>query len=238
MLERVLGIIPARGGSKGVPRKNLRVVAGESLIVRAVRTAQESERLTHLVTSTDDDEIASAARAAGSRVRRRPDDLATDASLVVLTALDALVAAEAELGVTFDAVALVQPTAPLRRGGDLDAMVALLDADDDADCAISVCEVNAVHPAQMYRPGPGASIEPFWPELEAVRRQDLPPLYHRNGAFYVTRRSTLVDEQRIMGAKPLAYVMPSEWLANIDDERDLLIADALAERWDAMVRDQ
>src|SRR6476659_4021910 len=93
-----LGVIPARGGSKGVHRKNLRLLAGETLLARAVRTAQESKRLTHFVTTTDDKDIASAARDAGSPVRRRPPELATDDAPMVVAVLDALSHAEEEHG--------------------------------------------------------------------------------------------------------------------------------------------
>ena len=189
--------------------------------------------MTSFVTTTDDDEIASVAGELGSPVRRRSSDLATDDAPIVLATLDALHAVEQEFGETFDAVALIQPTAPLRRGSDLDAMVELLEDSHDADCVISVCSVNDVHPARMYRVDRRMRMRPLWPKWERNQRQQLPTLYLRNGVGYVTRRSTLVDEQRLIGSRQLAYVMTSEWHANIDDERDLLIVDALAERWDS-----
>jgi CMP-N,N'-diacetyllegionaminic acid synthase len=192
MFQHVLGVIPARGGSKGVTRKNLRQVGGRSLVAHAIRTAAESTRLTRFVTTTDDDEIASAAREEGSPVRRRPSELATDDAPMALTVLDALNSAEEECGLVFDAVVLLQPTSPLRRGSDVDAAVELLEQDDRADCAISVCQVEDVHPARMYRLVGRRSMHPLWPEWETAQRQDLPPLYYRNGAVYVTRRSTLV----------------------------------------------
>jgi N-acylneuraminate cytidylyltransferase len=83
----------------------------------------------------------------------------------------------------------------------------------------------------MYRLEAQERLVPLWPEWERVQRQDLPALYYRNGAIYTTRRSTLVLSREVMGAQPLAYEMPSRWLVNIDDERDLLLAETLAQHW-------
>ena len=231
MFDRVLGVIPARGGSKGVHRKNLRLVSGASLLAWAVRAAEESSRLTRVVITTDDDEIATAGGELGAFVHRRPAALGADDSPVSLSVLDALTEIERQDAHGYDAVVLLQPSAPLRRGGDIDAMVDLLAQDDGADCVISVCDVGDVHPARMYRVGDAGRMEPLWPEWERARRQDLPPLYHRNGAVYVVRRSTLVANREMVGDHPLAYVMSSRWLANIDDERDLLTADLHAADW-------
>ena len=234
MFERVLGVIPARGRSKGVHRKNLRQVRGESLLAWAIRAADESTRLTRFVTTTDDDEIERAARELGSAVRRRSLELGADDSPVSLSVLDALRVVEREDASEYDAVVLLQPTSPLRRGRDVDIVVGVLEQDTDADCVISVCEVGDAHPARMYSMDDAGRMHPLSADWERARRQELPPLYVRNGAVYAVRRSTLVTNRELLGERPRAYVMPSRWRANIDDERDLIVANALAEEWIAV----
>lgn len=228
---RSLGVIPARSGSKGVTNKNLRLVGGEPLVAYAIRTASESRLLTSFVTTTDGDEIAAVARRYGSPVLRRPAVLARDDTPIVPVILHALEHAEQESGAPFDAVVLLQPTAPIRTGEDVDAVIGILEKDPSVDSVISVCPVEDGHPARMYRLDADGWMAPLWPDLEAAHRQDLPPLVHRNGALYAVRRRFLVEQQSVMAPRKKAYVMPRERLANIDDERDLVITDALVRHW-------
>lgn len=228
---RVLGVIPARQGSKGVPGKNLRPVAGEPLIAHSIRAARESRRLTHFLVSTDGEEIAAAARRLECPVSMRPPELAADETPMPPVLQYALAESEARAGEPFDALVLLQPTSPIRTGADVDAVVTMLEEQPETESVVSVCAVDDAHPARMYRLGNGGEMEPLWPEWEMTRRQELPPLYHRNGALYAVRRKTLVEDGVIVGRVCRAYVMPREQLANIDDERDLEIADLLVRRW-------
>lgn len=228
---RSLGVIPARGGSRAVPRKNLREVAGEPLIAYAIRTAQDSQLLTAFLTTTDDVEIAEAAARLGSRVLRRPPELARDDTPMVPVLLHALEWAEAQAGARYDALVLLQPTAPIRTGEDVDGAIALLRDDPDVDAVISVCPMDDVHPARMYRVDAHGYMEPLEPEWERAQRQELPVVYYRNGAIYACRRELLVGEGTVLGGRRKAYVMPRERLANVDDERDLAIADVLVRLW-------
>ncbi len=230
---KVLGLIPARGGSKGVPRKNLRPVAGEPLLAYAVRAALDSRRLTAVVTSTDDPEIAALAGELGSRVLLRPAELAADDTPMVPVALHALEHEERELGEPFDALVLLQPTSPIRTGADVDAVIEILAGEPRVDTVISVSAMDDVHPARMYRLGEDGVLEPLWSEWETAQRQDLPVVYYRNGALYAVRRRALIDHRSLMAGRKRAYVMPREQLVNVDDERDLLIADLLVGRWKA-----
>lgn len=228
---RTLGVIPARGGSRGVPRKNLREVAGEPLIVYAMRTAQESKALTSFVVSTDDDEIAAVAGRFGCPVLRRPAELAADDTPMVEVLLHALEQCEAAGAARVDAIVLLQPTAPIRTGEDVDRAVALLRRDPNVDCVISVCPMDDVHPARMYRIEEDGWMEPLWADWERARRQDLPVVYYRNGAIYVCRRALLLGGRRVVGGRRKAYVMARARLANVDDERDLAVADVLVRLW-------
>ncbi len=229
----VLAVIPARGGSKGVPGKNLREVAGVPLVVHAIQAAREATGLDAFVVSTDDRRIAEVARAAGAAVVMRPAELAGDESAVAEALVHALAAVEADGSGPFDAVVVLQPTAPLRSGAHVDEAIERLDAHPAADSVVSVCALEDVHPARMYRLGAGDAMEPLWPEWERSHRQDLPRVYQRNGAIYVVRRALLLDEGLVIGHAPAPYVMSAQLLANIDDERDLLVADALMRAWQA-----
>jgi len=228
---RVIGIIPARGGSKGVPRKNLRLVAGLPLIVYAIQAAQESKLLTAFLTTTDDPEIAEVARRFGSPVLLRPSELARDDTPMVPVLLHALEHAEKDAGMPYDAIVLLQPTSPIRTGADIDAVIRILDQDPTVESVISVCPMDDVHPARMYKVHEDGWMEPLWPEWETAQRQELPVVYYRNGAIYACRRDLLVNRHTIMGHRKKAYIMPRERLANINDERDLLIADLLVRLW-------
>lgn len=231
MAPRALGVIPARGGSKGVLRKNLRLVAGEPLVAHAIRTAQESRRLAAYCVSTDDPEIAAVARALGAPVLDRPADLAGDESSIVPVLLHALGACASPTGDEPRLAVLLQPTAPIRTGADVDAVLRLFDDDPDLDSVISVCRVDDTHPGRMYHLGLGDTLQPFWPDWETARRQDLPPVYLRNGAIYAVTRDTLVRQRQVMGRRRKAYVMPAASLANVDSERDLLVVDVLVRAW-------
>jgi CMP-N-acetylneuraminic acid synthetase len=228
---RALGIIPGRGGSKGVRRKNIRLVAREPLITYAIHAAQANRLLTTFLTTTDDDEIAHVASRAGSPILRRPPELAQDDTPMVPVVLHALEHAERGALAPYDAVVILQPTAPIRTGGDIDAVIAILEEDPPVESVVSVCRMDDMHPARMYRPGGDGWMKPLWSEWETTQRQELPVVYYRNGAVYAVRRSVLVERRMVMSRCKKAHVMPREFLANFDDERDLVIADLLMRLW-------
>lgn len=225
----ILGLIPARGGSKGVPKKNIRLVDGKPLIHYAIECGQQSKLLTLLLVDTDSDEIASISSSTGVAILKRPDELAQDESSVVDVALRVLQQVEQEQG-PIDILVLLQPTSPIRTGKNIDEAIELLLATPNADAVISVVAMEDTHPARMYQVK-GNELLPLHPELETKRRQDLEPVYYRNGCIYVIRVDALKKIKSFMPANKLAYIMPSKWLANIDDERDLIITEALVKAW-------
>lgn len=226
-----LAIIPARGGSKGVPRKNLRMVAGQPLISYAIQAARQSIRLTSFVVTTDSEEIASVAREYEALTLLRPPELAQDGTPMLPVALHTLEQVEKTTDEHFDAILLLQPTSPIREGRDIDGVIAILEDDPAVDGVISVCPMDDTHPARMYAVDDSGWMNPLWLEWETMQRQRLPVVYYRNGSIYAVRRSALLEQQTLMPARKKAYIMPREWLANIDDERDLIIADALVRLW-------
>lgn len=221
---RVLGIIPARGGSKGVARKNIREVAGEPLIAYTIRAAQASARLSYFVTSTEDEEIARVARRHGSPVLMRPGELAADDVTWLPVVKHALHMLEPEHG-RFDAVTILQPPTPLRTAQDIDAAIDLL-IESRADSVISVYQVEDNHPMRMYRLADGRLVA-YEAEPPDRRRQKLPAVYHRNGAIYVSRRALIEELGVVRGGHMRPYIMPRERSLNINDEMDLIVASCL-----------
>jgi CMP-N-acetylneuraminic acid synthetase len=225
---KVLGIIPARGGSKGVPRKNILEFDGKSLIGYAIETGQKSKLLTELVVNTEDEEISKISREYNCQVIKRSQVFASDTSNVVDVVLDTLQKFEAE-NTFFDAVMLLQPTAPLRTAKDVDNAIKIL-ALEDTDALISMVSVGDQHPARMYSIESGqAQCE--MPEFETTRRQDLPVRYIRNGCIYLVTTETLKKDKTFMPQSKAVYVMDAEWAVNIDTEMDVLILNTLIKKW-------
>ena len=223
-----LGIIPARGGSKGVLRKNIRLVAGQPLIAYSIQAAQASQVLTHCVISTEDGEIASIARALGAEVLPRPTELAGDITPMLPVVRDVFSTLETRLGTRFEYGVLLQPTAPMRTAADINAAVTIL-RETSADSVVSVYRVYDHHPARMYRME-NERLIPLENEPVGRLRQDLPAVYHRNGAIYAFRRGLIDEIENLIGPDTRPYIMPEERSINIDNETDLLLADLLLQR--------
>lgn len=231
---RILGVIPARGGSKGVPAKNVRVVGGAPLVVHSIRTAEEVRDLVfRTVVSTDDPETARLAREAGGDVPfMRPASLAGDRTPMAPAVRHAVEFVEADEGARVDWVLLLQPTNPIRLREDVEAAVRLareseLDPERECDSVVSVVRVHATHPVLMKR------VEDGWlrpwgaPEPEGGRRQDYaPPAFMRNGAVYLTRRDVVMSGS-MWGDRVRPYEMPEERSVGIDTELDLRLVDLL-----------
>jgi len=216
----VLGIVPARGGSKGVPGKNLAPVGGEPLLVHAIRAALAAGTVDRVVCSTDDDEIAAVAREAGAEVVMRPAELARDDSPTedaLLHVLDALGPPEPEYVVTLEL------TSPLRSPGLIDACVRLAQ-ERGADAVITVAESRAVH--GRLEDGLFVPLAPGQPR----RRQLREPLYRESSTVYVTRTAYLRETRSVVGDHVYAHIVPEEEAIDINSEQDLVVADTLIRR--------
>ncbi len=228
MSFRVLGIIPARGGSKGVPRKNIKMLAGKPLLAYTAEAALAAKRLTKVILSTDDSEIASVGREVGLEVPFiRPEELAADDTPtfpVVVHALDEM----KKLGEEFDAVCLLQPTSPLRSAADIDACIELLET-SGADSVISVLPVPAEYnPHWVYLEGPNGELKLATGENQPIaRRQDLPKAFHRDGSVYVVLTAKLYEHGSLYGQKVAAFKSEIERSVNIDSTRDWVAAERL-----------
>jgi CMP-N,N'-diacetyllegionaminic acid synthase len=225
---RVLGLIPARGVSKGVPRKNIRPLLSKPLLAYTAEAALAATRLARIILSTEDPEIAEVGRQCGVEVPfLRPAELAQDTSPTLPVVQHALHVLAAQ-GDRFDAVCLLQPTNPLRLPSDIDGAIDLLET-SGADAVISFVPAGEKHPARMKLISPEGRVidPPFAEAFEGQPRQALTPYYLREGSIYLTRCEVLLEQHSFKGQDCRAWLMPEERACNIDTPLDLLFAEFL-----------
>ena len=220
----LLALIPARGGSKGIPRKNIRPFCGKPLLQWSIDAALGSACVDQVVVSTDDPEIAQVARACGAEVPfLRPAELASDTASGVAPVLHAL----EHLPQVTD-VLLLQPTSPLRSSHDIEAIV-VLRQQVACESAVSLTP-SAKHPAWMYSLSQDQRLKLLLQLDGAHCRQQLPPVYVLNGALYLATRALLLREQAFIAPDTVGYVMPAERSVDIDSPLDWQWAEFLMEQ--------
>ena len=225
----VFGVIPARGGSKGLPGKNLKRLGALSLIGHAVASAREARMLTRYVVSTDSAEIADEARRHGAEAPfLRPAELASDHAGMVPVLQHAVRWLESAASVRPDFVVTLQPTSPFRTGAEIDSTIARV-TETGADSAQTLVEAS-YHPFFMKTLDGDRTIALFADGKKYVRRQDAPAVYQPSGAVYVTRYPLLMEEGQVLGHDNRGIVMPFEASVNIDTEWDFLLAELLLAR--------
>ena len=222
-----LGIIPARGGSKRVPRKNLRLLGGKPLVAWAIGAALGATRLSQVVVSSDDDEVLQIANAfVLCRGLRRPDELSHDRAPAISYVHHALATLESEGAGPFESIAIIQPSSPLTLPEDIDGTLELLER-SCADSAVSVAQIDhAIHPIKL-KTMQGDRLLPYLTEEQGrMASHELPVLFVRNCAVYASRRAT-IDAGQVIGADCRGYIMPSGRSVDINEEIDLLFAEFL-----------
>jgi CMP-N,N'-diacetyllegionaminic acid synthase len=225
---RVLGLITARGGSKGVPRKNIRLLGGKPLLQWTVESALAARSLSSVVLSTEDESIASLGCRFGAAVPfLRPAKLARD-NTPTLPVIQHAIHALAALGEQFDAVCLLQPTNPFRLPADIDSCVDLLKT-GNADAVISVRPLAAdYNPHWVYFECEDGSLRLSTGENEPIpRRQLLPAAFHRDGSIYVTRTHVIIENNSLYGSRVLGYETKGAVWVNIDTLADWKRAEEL-----------
>lgn len=214
--KSVLGVIPARGGSKGLLRKNVRIAAGKPLIAWTIEAGLRSTTLDRLVLSSEDPEIMELACGLGCEVPfRRPAELATDQTPGIEPVLHVLRQLPG-----YDYVVLLQPTSPLRTARDIDCSVELCVRSKSRAC-VSIVQ-STEHPYLMFTMGFGSTLKRLLPEAAHVHcRQDYPKVYLLNGAIYVAETEWLQQSHTFVSDETIGFEMPRERSLDIDTEEDL-----------------
>lgn len=219
MTARFLAVIPARGGSKGVPRKNIKLLAEKPLIAWTIEAAKKSRYITTTIVSTDDEEICAVAKAYGAEVPfMRPAHLAADDTSGIAPILHAI-----EQCPGYDYVVVLQPTSPLRTTKDIDGAIEKI-LENERNFCVSVAEATQ-SPYWMYTFKEGEVIAPLINTPLVARRQDLPKAYILNGAVYVAKVEELKKTENFLTPETVAYEMPEERSIDIDVERDFFVCE-------------
>jgi len=226
--KNILGLISARGGSKGLPRKNIKPLLGKPLIAWTIEQALASKYLDSVIVSTDDKEIADISKKYGAEVPfMRPKELAVDKARgidVVLHAIGWL--KENDKRKQYDLMMLLQPTSPLRRFEDIDKVIEFLFL-KEAKAIVSVCEIDH-HPLWANTLPEDRCMKDFIKqEIMNKNRQELPVFYRLNGAIYLAYCNYMEKHKSFFGEKSFAYIMPRERSVDIDDEIDFKLAEII-----------
>ena len=227
--EQVLAIIPARGGSKGLPGKNIKELCGKPLIAWSIETAMACGNIDRVVVSTDDENIADVAKKCGAEVPfRRPPELASDTASTIDVIFHAINWLKEHEDYRPEYILLLQPTSPLRSGEDINGAIQML-KDKDVRAVVSVCETDH-HPWwSNILPEDGNMKDFLRPDILNKRRQDLPVFYRLNGATYLAETDYLRECNGFLGPDTFAYEMSRKRSIDIDTDIDLKLASLFLE---------
>jgi len=226
MKYKTLAIIPARGGSKSVPRKNIKLLNGEPLISYSIKMGLESKYIDRIIVSTEDNEIAEIAKGYGAEVVERPIQLSQDDTPSLPVFQQVLRYLEENEDYDPDIVVILQPTSPLRKVQDIDSCIKKL-IDEKCDSVITVKKVEYALEWILKIDDGGLVKNLFNNENKAVRRQDAEDIYIPNGAVYVAWKKVITEKDTLKGPDTRAIVMPQERSIDIDTELDFVIAEKL-----------
>ncbi|MBU0568838.1 acylneuraminate cytidylyltransferase family protein [bacterium] len=225
----VCAIIPARGGSKGIPGKNIVPLAGKPLLAYSIEHAHASNYIERVIVSTDDEAIAQVAVSLGAEAPfTRPAELAGDEVLDLPVFQHALAWLKEHKSYEPEIIVHLRPTSPLREAMQIDEAIQLLMTHPKADSVRSV-SIPSQHPYRMFSIGEDGFLYPLMKtghkEPYLLRRQELPPVYWYNCVVDVTRNSTIFDKNSMTGDYILPYIMDSKFVVDIDGPDDLLVAE-------------
>jgi len=226
--KKVLGLVLARAGSKGLPGKNTKLLCGKPLIAWSIEAGLASKYIDDLAVSTDGDEIASVSKQYGAQVPFiRPPELASDGASSVSAILHTLDYLE-EHGRCYDLVVLLEPTSPLREASDIDAALELL-VEKNASSVVSVCKAEAIHPSFMFKMHSTTNqLLPFTgAQPNTLRRQDIQPVFFLDGTIYCSTPKKIREKNGFYHDETLAYVVPKWKSLEIDDADDFLMVEAV-----------
>lgn len=225
--KRVLAIVPARGGSKGLPGKNIRPLAGKPLIGWTLESAKNSKYLDEVFVSTDSQEIADVAESFGVKVPKlRPEELASDTATsasVVLYTIDYF----RKQGKDFDYILLLEPTSPMRKKDDIDNAIALACDHPDKAGVVSLGEVHMEHPSIVKKISDKSIIESYVESQKVTRRQQLDKAYFPYGVVYLVRTDYFEKNQLFYGKDSLPYIIERWQCYEVDDIYDFTAIEAI-----------
>lgn len=230
--KTILGIIPARGGSKGLPGKNIRMLAGKPLIAWTIDSAKKSKYIDELIVSTDDKKIAEVSKKRGAKVPFiRPRELSTDKATsidVMIHALDYF----KNKGICFDYMIMLEPTSPLREVEDIDSSIEMLiNNRSRAVSIVGISRVEAAHPVFDVMVDNYGLIKPYTGDFSKVgRRQDLSELYFFEGTVYVSDVKELYRRRSYYHDKTLGYIVPKWKSLEVDDLVDLMCIETILKK--------
>ena len=223
--KTILAIIPARGGSKGIPRKNIRLLGNKPLIAWTIEEAKNSKYIDRLILSSEDEEIIEIAKKWGCEVPFvRPPELAQDNTSGIEPVIHAINNMERK----YDYVVLLQPTSPLRTVGDIDGCIEKCVQEDALSC-VSICQAEH-SPYWMYILSEQGKMQKLIEAENYTCRQDLPVVYRLNGALYVARTEFVLKEKSFISDETIGYVMNPEHAVDIDTEVDFLLGELLIKK--------
>lgn len=225
--KKILAIIPARGGSKGLPGKNIRELCGKPLIAWSIEHAQKSKYVDEIFISTDSQEIADVAEKYGAKCPElRPEYLARDtapSSEFIVYTLEKL----QKEGRPYDFFILLEPTSPLRDVEDVDKSIEMIVDNPLAESVMGVVRAEDSNPAFMVKIGADGLMIPFMGKAETMRRQDIPDAYYFEGTVYLSRCDTYIEKKAFYHDKTLPYIVPKWKSFEIDDIIDFTIIEAI-----------
>jgi CMP-N,N'-diacetyllegionaminic acid synthase len=217
----IICIIPARGGSKGVPRKNIKMLNGKPLLQYSIEQASQTAAINCVYVSTDDDEIKTYAQQSGAKVIVRPESLSGD----IATSESALIHVLDELNEPVDYIVFLQCTSPIREPQDIQKAIQLL-LQEEADSLLSVVHDHSFLWKEEY--GQGVSVN--YDYMARPRRQDMPLQYRENGSIYIVKPEILRKHNNRLGGKIVLFPMTDDSAVDIDTEHDLLLAESILQR--------
>lgn len=225
--KKVLAVIPAREGSKGLPGKNIRLFRGKPLLLWSVEHGMSSRFVDRVIVSTDSEEYAVIVQNSGVDVPYlRPKSLASDTATSVDVILHAVDFLEAH-GEAYDILALLEPTSPLRNPKDIDEALELLLSRPEAESVVSISLIEAHHPAYLMEKMATGFLKSYLPNFKVIRRQDIQPLHFLDGTVYISWIDALRARKSFYHEKTLGYEVPKYQSFEIDDMDDFIICEAL-----------
>lgn len=224
-MKKILCVIPARGGSKGIKDKNIKKIGGKHLIEYTIEQALEAKLFDKIVVSSDSQKILDIASKYPVELFCRNSEIATDNSPISETIKSVI----SKLTEKYDYIVLLQPTSPIRLPMQINDAFKMFMANKLANSLVSVCEMDDIHPGRMYWKNKNYPdiMTPIFPKFEKLRRQDLPPALFRNGAIYIVKTKEFEIHENLIINPVMFYSMPQSQLLNIDHPRDIEIAEVL-----------